>query len=160
MISNIIYLLKNSLIGRGNLSKRGQERVYEALSPKFDGVHKIFLLHTSWVWLISVGLGIIKWWIIAKTKLVRYNDLVRGLGRRQPHLHWSKGKQFRGPLWVGCRPLLWHRLWRRLCRRRLSCGNWLFGKAEARDELGMPQFTQLQGENLWLLLQGNATSGK
>jgi len=46
MILNIIYLLKNSLIWRGNLSKRGG-RVYEALSPKFNGVYKIFLLHTS-----------------------------------------------------------------------------------------------------------------
>ena len=44
MILNIIYLLKNSLIGRGNLSKGG---FYEALFPKFDGVYKIFLLHTS-----------------------------------------------------------------------------------------------------------------
>ena len=48
MILNIIYLLKNSLIGRGNLSKRRGGRVYEALSPKFDSVYKIFLLHTSW----------------------------------------------------------------------------------------------------------------
>jgi hypothetical protein len=48
MILNNIYLLKNSLIGSGNLSKRGGGRVYEALSPKFNGVYKIFLLHTSW----------------------------------------------------------------------------------------------------------------
>jgi hypothetical protein len=48
MILNIIFLLKNSLIGRGNLSKRGGEgKVYEALLLKFDGVYKIFLLHTS-----------------------------------------------------------------------------------------------------------------
>jgi hypothetical protein len=46
MILNIIYLLKNSLIWRGNLSKGGG-RVYEALLPKFDGGYKIFLLHTS-----------------------------------------------------------------------------------------------------------------
>ena len=44
MILNIIYLLKNPLIGCGNLSGG---RVYEALFPKFDGVYKIFLLHTS-----------------------------------------------------------------------------------------------------------------
>jgi hypothetical protein len=37
--SNIIYLLKNSLIGHGNLSKGEGGQVYEALSPKFDGVY-------------------------------------------------------------------------------------------------------------------------
>ena len=56
--------------------------------------------------------------------LVRYHNLVWGLGRWQPHLHWSKGTWFCGPLWVGCWPLLWHRLWRRL---------WF----EVRDELGL-----------------------
>ena len=43
---NIIYLLKNSFIWRGNQSNR-EGRVYEALFPKFNGVYKIFLLHTS-----------------------------------------------------------------------------------------------------------------
>jgi hypothetical protein len=46
MILNIIYL-KNSLIRHGNPSKRRGGRVYEALLPKFEGVYKIFLLHTS-----------------------------------------------------------------------------------------------------------------
>ena len=43
---NIIYLLKIPLYGIGIWREGG--RVYEALLPKFDGVYKIFLLHTSW----------------------------------------------------------------------------------------------------------------
>ena len=38
-------------VNRGNYILHivgGGGRVYEALSPKFDGVYKILLLHTSW----------------------------------------------------------------------------------------------------------------